>query len=127
MNNITIELSTEDRARLDRLTAVLEKRLAQAEIFLNEREEPAKVDIPREEPPKPVAETPSPPTEDKPAITLPQIQQKVVQLCAADKGAKKSKVHAIVTAYSPTVSGLGDMPEIWTEIWNKLTALETEE
>ena len=127
MNNITIELSTEDRARLDRLTAVLEKRLAQAEIFLNEREEPAKVEIPTEEPPKPVAETPSPPTEDKPTITLPQIQQKVVQLCATDKGAKKAKVHAIVTAYSPTVSGLGDMPEIWSEIWDKLTALETEE
>lgn len=159
MNTITIELCAEDRARLDRLTAALEKRVTQEEPITvsipnpsddyiqktlaetlakatpsetagNEpqaTEEPAKAEtLPKEEPPKPVEKTEAPVAEDKPAVTLPQIQQKVVQLCAADKGAKKPKVHAIVTAYSPTVSGLKEMPEKWQEIWDKLTALEKE-
>ena len=158
MNTITLELCAEDRARLDRLTAALEKRVTQAETVLTEREEtidpvqkalaetlakatpsetagnepqateePAKAEtLPKDEPPKTVEKTEAPVAEDKPAVTLPQIQQKVVQLCAANKGAKKPKVHAIVTAYSPTVSGLKEMPEKWSEIWDKLTALEKE-
>lgn len=147
MNTITIELCTEDRARLDRLTAALEKRAAQeepndiidpmqkalaealakaipSETAGNEpqaTEEPA-----RAETPETIEETKAPAAEDKPTVTLAQIQQKVVQLSAADNGKKKAKVREIIVAYSPTVSGLKDIPETWSSIWESLTALEKE-
>jgi hypothetical protein len=60
----------------------------------------------------------------KPTVTLEQIQQKVVQLAAGGNGAKKAKVREIVNAYAKKVS---DLPEDkWTEVWDKLTALESE-
>jgi hypothetical protein len=153
MNTITIELCTEDRARLDRLTAALEKRAAQEEPLTvidpmqkalaetlakatpsetagNEpqaTEEPTKAETPiKEETRETAKETEAPWVEDKPLITLAQIQQKVVQLSAADNGKKKAKVREIIVAYSPTVSGLKDMPETWSSIWESLTALEKE-
>ena len=99
-------------------------------------EAPKKATEPTEAPTAPIAqpqeETPTAneeaPQEEpqKPTVTLAQIQQKVVQLSAADNGKKKAKVREIVVAYSPTVSGLKDMPEKWSEIWDKLTALEKE-
>jgi hypothetical protein len=163
MNTITIELCTEDRARLDRLTAALEKRAAQEEPLTvidpmqkalaetlakatpsetagNEpqaTEEPTKAETPIKEETRETApwdpietfaqhgEKPKP-EEAKPAVTLPQIQQKVVQLSAADNGKKKAKVREIIVAYSPTVSGIKDMPETWSSIWESLTALEKE-
>lgn len=153
MNAITIELCIEDRARIDRLIAALEKRVAQEEpITLSipnptdheiqqaltkvldnaskatetpqnapqATEEPAEVETPIKE------ETPAQPAEAEPTITLEQIQQKVMALCTADKGKKKAKAREIVTAYSPTISGLVDFPDKWTEIWNQLLALESE-
>lgn len=153
MNTITIELCTEDRARIDRLTAALEKRAAQEEPLTiidpmqkalaetlakatpsetagNEpqaTEEPTKAETPiKEETPETAKETEAPWVEDKPPITLAQIQQKVVQLSAADNGKKKAKVREIIVAYSPTVSGLKDIPETWSSIWESLTALEKE-
>lgn len=153
MNTITIELCTEDRARIDRLTAALEKRAAQEEPLTiidpmqkalaktlakatpsetagNEpqaTEEPTKAETPiKEETPETIEETKAPVAEDKPTVTLAQIQQKVVQLSAADNGKKKAKVREIIVAYSPTVSGLKDIPETWSSIWESLTALEKE-
>lgn len=108
MNAITIQLCAEDRARLDRLAAIMERRVVQAETFLEAQEE----------------ETPEPVTE--PTVTLAQIQQKVVQLSAANNGKKKAKVRDIITAYSPTVSGLTDVPEAWPSIWESLLTLESE-
>ena len=102
MNAITIELSAEDRKRLDRLADAFEAYFGKAT-----REEPV--------------------AEKEPTVTLAQIQQKVVLLCADTNGEKKAKARAIVTAYSPTVSGLSDFPDKWDEIWDKLTALEKEE
>ena len=113
MNKITIELCAEDRARLDRLAEILERRIVQADTFLEAQEE----DITEAE--KPVAE-------EKPAITLAQIQQKVVQLSAANNGKHKAKVREIITAYSPTVSGLNDVTEAWPSIWESLLKLESE-
>lgn len=61
----------------------------------------------------------------KPAVTLAQIQQKVVQLAAGSNGSKKAKVREIINAYAKKVS---DLPEDkWDEVWDKLTALENEE
>ena len=59
-------------------------------------------------------------------VTLEQIQQKVVQLAAGNGGAKKAKVREIINAYGAKVSDLKDQPEKWAEVWDKLTALESE-
>lgn len=148
MNKITIELCAEDRARLDKLTAALElaaalekisvqavtaepaepdevqqaltEVLVKAETATAPTEEPAKVETPTAE------ETPTeaPKIDDAPKVTLDQIQQKVVQLCAAENGAKKAQVRTIITAYAPTVSALEKQPDKWDEVWEKLTALE---
>ena len=58
----------------------------------------------------------------KPAITLEQIQQKVLQLATANGGTKKAKAREIVNAYARKVS---DLPQDkWGEVWDKLTKLE---
>ena len=145
MNRITIELCAEDRARLDKLTAALEKIsvqavaaepaepdevqqaltevLAKAETPTAPTEEPAKVETPKaEETLTEATETSEAPAEE-PKVTLEQIQQKVVQLCAAAPG-KKAQVRAIITAHAPTVTALKDQPDKWDEVWEQLTALE---
>lgn len=142
MNKIAIELSAEDRARLDRLAEALEKIsvqavtaepaepdevqqaltevLAKAETVTAPTEEPAKVETPKAE------ETPTEATKtsEGPKVTLDQIQQKVVQLCAAAGGTKKAQVRTIITSYAPTVSALEHQPDKWKEVWEQLTALE---
>lgn len=151
--NITIELCAEDRARLDRLTAALEHKACDAcvapaptgtELNQNSAEVTAKASD-HAEPPKNAVEEAEPstltttPSEEEtpkeeeiapaeetiePTVTLEEIQQKVVQLAAANNGAKKVKVREIVNAYAKRVS---DLPEDkWTEIWEKLVALESE-
>lgn len=62
--------------------------------------------------------------EPTPTVTLEQIQQKVVQLCAADGGTKKGMVREVINLYGTKVSDLKDQPEKWDEVWSKLTALE---
>ena len=60
----------------------------------------------------------------KPTVTLEQIQRKVTLLAAADAGKKKARVREIVNAYAKKVSLLPE--DKWTEVWDKLTALEKE-
>lgn len=151
MNQIIIELCAEDRARLDRIAELLDKLNAPvvapaptADNFLQKEpnvkqenntpanapetapeapEAPAAVTTQPEEKTAPEAESAK--AEDvKPTVTLAQIQQKVVQLAAGFGGAKKAAVREIVNAYAKKVS---DLPEDkWTEVWDKLTALESE-
>ena len=164
MNNITIthELCTEDRARLDRLTAALEalqpptvhvnppirknvpEQMTIADVEQKLAEAMAKASDPAEPPKntteeaetstpsttqteeeKPVVEEPTPAEETaEPTVTLEEIQQKVVQLAAANGGAKKAKVREIVNAHAKKVS---DLPEDkWADVWNQLVALESE-
>ena len=161
-NIITIELSTEDRARLDNLTAAIlangravEALYKQnAPVTLNGVDDVqkqlaaamAKASTPTEAPEEateapeasappvtqPEAEAPTEeaeaPTEEAeaPTVTLEQIQQKVVQLAAGFNGTKKAQVKSIINAYGTKVSDLKDKPEVWTEVWNKLSALESE-
>jgi hypothetical protein len=152
-NTITIELCAEDRARLDRLTAALEGKrcdncvasaLKWSEQLQRGEETPAQETTEAECPAEnttEAAEATTPPVtqpeeekpteaEDvavepaKPTVTLAQIQQKVVQLAAGFNGSKKAAVREIVNAYAKKVS---DLPEDkWTEVWDKLTALESE-
>jgi hypothetical protein len=133
MNKITIELCAEDRARLDSLI-VLAARIANGQGELPEvapdkalpgielEPEPEQLQLPIEEAPQP-----EPVKEEKPAVTLAQIQQKVVQLCAGFGGKKKPQVREIISTYGEKVSDLKEQPDKWDEVWNKLTMLEIEE
>jgi hypothetical protein len=165
-NTITIELCTEDRARIDNLTAALIAnggavealfkqlktptvhlspcnddiaKMAAAvmspENALQHAEETTQAETPKaEESPAPTEDTPpweepaAPAAEAKaePTVTLAQIQQKVMQLATVNGGAKKAKVREIISTYGAKVSDLKDQPDKWTEVWGKLTALESE-
>lgn len=150
MNHITIELCAEDRARLDRLTEALEKKGQQVDEFIangcsfglisDTHLRPAKAPEKEAEPetltnthpveedlPWTTSEAEAPAKQVKPSITLAQIQQKVVQLCAGFGGKKKPQVREIISTYGEKVSDLKDQPEKWDEVWNKLTMLEIEE
>ncbi len=82
--------------------------------------EPAPIDHPADE--TAPWEDPAPAAEAKPTVTQDQLQQKVMQLAAANNGALKAKVREIVNAYAKKVS---DVPEDKrAEVWDKLTALE---
>lgn len=143
-NIITIELCAEDRARLDKIIAGLEntpncdscvrsaitlaKSAAQTATEPQEapKEEPKAETNPTEETPQEATQEPesdAPAEKVEPAVTLEQIQQKVVQL-AASGAEKKAKVREVISAYGTKVSDLKDKPEKWDEVWQKLTALE---
>ena len=145
-NTITIELCAEDRARLDKIIEGLvantpkcdkcAKTVAEtvAAVTQTHTEEPQ--EAPKEEPKTetpPAEEAPQVSTQEpesdapaevvEPAVTLEQIQQKVVQLAAAGAD-KKAKVRDVISAYGTKVSDLKGQPEKWNEVWDKLTALE---
>lgn len=82
--------------------------------------EAAPIDHPADE--SPAEEAPASTEEEKLSITQDQLQQKVMQLAAANNGAMKAKVREIVNTYAKKVS---DIPEgVRTEVWKKLTELE---
>lgn len=152
MNQITIELSAEDRARIDRLTAAIEKRTAQVDALVESgatvyvdntvNTTPTEPQKEAQEAPKAETQESAPqttengtdakdapveqpePVKAEPSVTLEQIQQKVVQLAAGNGGAKKAQVREIISAYGTKVSDLKEQPDKWDEVWAKLTALE---
>ena len=96
-----------------------------------EPQEPAEQEAPatthaEEEKPAEVKEPPAEEPKNEPTVTLEQIQQKVVQICAGYEGKKKPAVRAIINTYGSKVSDLKEQPDKWTEVWEKLTALEKE-
>lgn len=147
MNNITIELCAEDRARLDRLTAALEKRGQQADelmangytVAAEEPAEPARTPE-KEAEPKTLTDThpvdeslpwstseaetpqekaPEPVKEKVPAVKRSDVQQKVIALVNTGK---KAEAREIVKAYATSVT---DIPEDkLAEVLEKLNALE---
>lgn len=127
MNTITIELCAEDRARLDRIAAALDNigtpytAPEAVQKAPQEPQEAPKAEV--VEPPAPEAEKPAQAEEPAPAITLDMIRQKVTQLMAAG-AEKKDGARDVVKSYAPNITGLGEMPDKWPEIWAKLTALE---
>lgn len=150
-NKITIELCAEDRARLDRLADALDRMAREKEhdpeqLTIDDAQKAlaeamAKASTPAEKPTEaageakpspasidhPVDETapwgdPAPAEEEKPTITLEQLQQRVTQMAAANNSALRTKVREIVQAYAKKVS---DVPEDKrAEVWDKLIALE---
>lgn len=128
---ITIELCAEDRARLDGILEALKNHnckgcveaataytVAQmvapvepvAPVSADEAEPKAE---PAPEPEQPAVE------EDAPAVSLGDIQQKVVTLSAAGK---KTQVRNIITAYASRVSAIPE--DKVNEVWAKLAELE---
>lgn len=112
MNNITIELCQEDRARLDRILDALEKRPAcdrcvesAVRLATNAPQEAADAPVPAAtpEPAQDIpAEQPAKPVE---APTVAQLQKKVSQVIAAGM---KAEAKAIIKSYADSIS---DVPE----------------
>ena len=136
MNVITIELCTEDRARLDKIIEKLENAAPRCDSCVKAFVELAqgkateapetKTDEPQPEEPEknqPKTENPTQPKieNDSPApeVTVEDIRSKVLQLTGAGK---KDEVRVIVKAYAEKV---GDIPaDKRAEVLEKLTALE---
>lgn len=121
MNTIIVNLCEEDRQRLDRIIAALERPAPKYEHCANDVAESA--DITPEEKPVEVQEAPKvePKAEpEQPSVGRADIQKKVVELSAAGK---KDSVRDVVLAYGNTK--VSDIPEDkLAEVWQKLTSLE---
>ncbi len=134
MNNIIIELCTEDRARLDRIAALLEAGIgAHLKTPKTPTELPLKATKAEEQGnTQPKAETQSPPQKTEPEsvktdepkaekvdVGVEDIRRLVVTLSASGK---KDEARGVVQAYARTVS---DLPaEKYAEVWAKLKELE---
>lgn len=126
MNTITLEFSPAVEAKLDKIIELLEAAQivpAEQPTEAQKAPEPKPLEINR-----PAAET-SQKVEEKPApastVTLEQIQQKVVQLAAIGE-AKKAKVREVMRCYGSRVSDLKEIPDKWSEVWERLCSLESE-
>ena len=138
MNTITIELSGEDRGRLDKLLAAVEALNASllanqgmlaiadsgthaeqpSEPHTAQENAPGKVTTPTADVPQSAAQTATEPSD---AVTLADVQRKVVELCGPPHN-KKAQVREIVKAYAPKVTGIP--ADKCAEVMGKLTALE---
>lgn len=133
MNTITIELCTEDRARLDAILAALQKASPRCDNCVRmvkdlcaQNDAPEAPQEPTEEEPTNTQPEPEKPTEAKPEnespapeVTVEDIRSKVLQLTGAGK---KDEVRAIVKEYAEKV---GDIPaDKRAEVLERLTALE---
>lgn len=139
-NTITIELCAEDRARLDAIIKALSTlgTVPQAASTTEPQEAPKAAEAVNTPPAaeKPTEQAQNAPQEplpwaeadagkdSKPQITLPQIQQKVVQLAAAGNPARKAKVRGVIQQYAKKVSDLP--PEVWCKVWDELAHIEQE-
>ena len=129
MNHITIELCQEDRARLDAILVALQSCGTPYAATLESTSEEAP-QLPAQEPqdepvvepeevPATEAEQPTEAEPAAPAVSLSDIQKKVVDLSVAGK---KAQVREIIKAYATKVSAIpADKVD---EVWQKLTALE---
>lgn len=146
-NIIEFKLCQEDRDRLDKIIDLLTTvgtpfaAAGTYTVLPGQDDEPAEAETPKAEEPK--AEEPAlkpTPEEPKaePSVTLEEIQQKVVKLCAVNSQAadpeeeekrahaRKAKARSIINEYGAKVSDLKDQPEKWDEVHKRLCALESE-
>ena len=153
-NTITVRLSDDDRARLDKLTTALEAlskvvpncdscvqsaiKLTQATAAPTEptetsqelagatEEKPANKNTPEQNEPAVASEESqeTAPVEPEPAKPSVTLEQIQQKVVQLATAGKKAEVREIVTAYGSKVSDLKDQPDKWDEVWGKLTALE---
>lgn len=136
---VTVELSKEDRERLDNILTALQSlhcetcvQSALSYYQAGQTAEPVEPEKPvaPAAPEKPAADpepakaeepaaAPAPAPAPEPVHTKADIQRKVVELSAAGK---KDKVRKIVTAYAAKVSAIPE--DKIDEVWDKLAALE---
>lgn len=141
MNNISIELTEGDQARLDRLAAALDRMAAAYEavttgtvlvdtpVQQTPAEPPSVTDTPSEapapenntpEPEKPAESRTEPPTATQ--YTMADVRSRVTALLANPEN--KKAVRNIVTEYAPKVSEIP--PEKYPEVIAKLDLLAME-
>jgi hypothetical protein len=147
-NTITLELCAEDRARLDKIIAALErdtkcegcvKSALEFAADVKAANTPAEAPTASTEPEKAPTSTDTHPIPDglqwttsdvkeapQEAVSFEQVKQKVQDLVMGFGGAKKAQTRAIVNEYATKVSDLVNMPDKWAEIMGKLEALEKE-
>lgn len=130
MNNITIELCAEDRARLDNILEALQAMGGKAlniEVPKDTEKAVEPAESPKEQPkPATPKETPTEapkaqeaPKADAPEVTAAELQSKVVQLVTAGK---KEATRAIIMEYAKSV---GEIPaEKRAEVLARLKELE---
>ena len=133
MNNITINLSAEDRACLNRLTEALEGMAALETLILDQvrslgtTTSAPVIEAQATKEPEPTNTQPEPETpaqaknegDTAPEVTVDDIRSKVLTLTGAGK---KDEVRAIVKEYAEKV---GDIPaDKRAEVLQKLKALE---
>ncbi len=107
---ITLELAAEDRERIDKLIAALERREQTTPVTLDKLKElaqPAEALNPKtiQQEPEQTTEPAPAPVVDVPAVTAEEIQAEVVKLISANK---KAEVKDIIKKYAPRVS---EIPE----------------
>ena len=125
MNTITIALCQEDRARLDKIIEALERtQMTPAEASAVVQDEPQEIEAPAAEVPNAAEEAaeasneetaPAPAEESTKAVTLADIQKKVVEMSAAGK---KDEVRESITKYASRVSAIP--AEKTAEVWEQL-------
>lgn len=126
---VTVELCAEDRARLDKIIAGLEKDCTKcaetvirygvgiAQEMAQNEEKPAEVETTPTEPEP--QETPQETEPSAPSVTKADVQSKVMTLSQAGK---KAEVKAIVTEYADRISAIPE--DKLAEVMEKLNALE---
>lgn len=131
MNQIIIELCTEDRARLDKLTQVLEAMaqnqprqlfaLGLGEVPAEGIEiEPQELETVEPTNTQPETEKPTAPKNEAPAVTVDDIRSKYMSLAAASP--KKKQAAALIKLYANKID---EIPaDKLAEVLDKLNALE---
>ena len=109
--NLTVELGTEDRARLDKIIDLLGKVNVIGGVDFAPAKEVEKVDVLKDEP-KP---------EPEPTVTLEEVRLLVQKLATPSSG-KRDAVRGIVMKYAKSVS---DIPaDKLTDVYTELVALD---
>lgn len=111
MNNITIELSSEDRARLDRIATLLEKVVPPTVTFTPPAPAPAAADMEgytmgvdtAQADPEP-AQTPAPTPAPAP-VSLAEFQKVITKRCVESAKVKEA-VKSLINQYAESVSAV---------------------
>lgn len=120
MNHITIELCTEDRARLDRIANLLEQTLTKPTTAAPAKADEEKKAEPEELPAenkKPAEAATAPPTVS--TVTAEDIRAKFLQLAATDK---KEQARMLIKLYADKISTIPE--DKLAEVLEKLNELE---
>jgi len=117
MNNITIELCADDRARLDRLVAALEAIQIDASKVAKPDPESTSLDDVQQRLAETIAKTEKIENIESPAPTVTEADIRSIARTLIEQG-KKPQLKAIVDKYAPSISGIPEesMPLVYEEL-----------